>query len=67
MIATHTEFDNPDTLTALDIEPAKAGATIYLHYLDEDYRPALAISLQEFDAVAREVARWRALQTQGDV
>lgn len=55
-------FSNPDTLTGVDIEAAKQGATVYLRHAVENGERALAISLQEFDCLAREVARWRVLQ-----
>jgi hypothetical protein len=65
-INTHANFQNADTLTGLDIEAGRTGATLYLrHATDaEGSERALAISLAEFDAVAREVARWRTLATE---
>lgn len=66
-ITLYAEFANADTLTGVDIEAARDGdgATLYLRHAAEaaGAERALAISLSEFDAVAREVARFRTLQT----
>ncbi len=66
-ITLYAEFANADTLTGVDIEAAREGdgATLYLRHAAEaaGAERALAISLAEFDAVAREVARFRTLQT----
>lgn len=66
-ITLYAEFANADTLTGVDIEAAREGdgATLYLRHAAEaaGAERALAISLTEFDAVAREVARFRTLQT----
>ncbi len=66
-ITVYADFRNADTLTGVAIEPGRAergGATLYLRHAagDAGAERALAISLAEFDAVAREVARFRTLQ-----
>ncbi|MBE0531045.1 MAG: hypothetical protein IH626_09465 [Rhodospirillales bacterium] len=67
-ITLHADFANADTLTGVAIEAGRRGATLYLrHAAGSDgagggAERALAISLAEFDAVAREVARFRTLE-----
>jgi hypothetical protein len=62
-ITLYADFANADTLTGVAIEAGRLGATLYLRHAASTAgaERALAISLTEFDAVAREVARFRTL------